>query len=570
MGAPAAGAVGVVQGRITVEGGRASIAPGPGVVLLIDGEPVSGWTQITPASSIEVRLDPPHAGKLKLEVSEDQLEARLRVWPRRVPRLKDAAPREKLVLEVELEEEPAFSPREIEAYLREHGISYGIIPEAVERAARSLRPDPILIARGRRPGRGRDAWIEKHFGTKVTRHWLREDGTADYRAGPPVDYVEEGELLCTRHPPETGEPGMTVYGREVPARRPRDVKLVAGPGVRLEGDRAYADRAGRPVLRGGGARRVITVLSVLTHYGDVDITTGHLEFRGDIEIRGDVTEAMRVISEGEVRITGNVTGAEVRADGNVYINGNVINSQITAGQGKAAYGRLAVPLGELHDLLGDLTQVWKELAQRGLLAGKPPGLILKALLEHKFTRIPPLAEEVKRLVQDESIEETIREVVQDAARMLIGAGPSSLGSVADYVNMVSGVQRALTLAMGRVEPAADLEVAYAQKSRLAAGGSVHITRRGAYNTLVEAGEDVRVRGVFRGGRIVAGRRVEVDRLGSEAGTPTEVSVPARGVITAHEVHENVVLTVGAERHRFRRFERGVRAYLGEDGRLRLS
>ena len=79
---------------------------------------------------------------------------------------------------------------------------------------------------------------------------------------------------------------MNVYGREVQPRAPRPPRFSAGPGVKLlrDGSVAVAEIPGRPIFRGGqlqvNPQRVVD--------GNVEVSSGHVEFRGEVVVFGDV------------------------------------------------------------------------------------------------------------------------------------------------------------------------------------------------------------------------------------------------------------------------------------------
>ena len=63
--------------------------------------------------------------------------------------------------------------------------------------------------------------------------------------------------------------------------------------------------------------------------GDVDISTGNLEFIGDIIIRGEVKEGFKVLSKKSITIFENVTNAVIEAEGDVIIKKGCIGTTIT-------------------------------------------------------------------------------------------------------------------------------------------------------------------------------------------------------------------------------------------------
>jgi len=63
----------------------------------------------------------------------------------------------------------------------------------------------------------------------------------------------------------------------------------------------------------------------------VDLTSGHIIFKGSVVINGNVTAGMKVIAGGNVFIKGVVEGQLVEAGGDIVIGGAIIGHQLTGG-----------------------------------------------------------------------------------------------------------------------------------------------------------------------------------------------------------------------------------------------
>lgn len=65
---------------------------------------------------------------------------------------------------------------------------------------------------------------------------------------------------------------------------------------------------------------------------DVDISTGHVTFKGSILITGDVHEGMIVKSSGDITVMGFVDSATLEAEGDVTVSKGIIGRQIKANE----------------------------------------------------------------------------------------------------------------------------------------------------------------------------------------------------------------------------------------------
>ncbi|MBD3393209.1 MAG: DUF342 domain-containing protein [Chitinivibrionales bacterium] len=284
------------------------------------------------------------------------------------------------------------------------GVLFGIQEDAIRRALdaanerRALQKN-VTVAEGRAPRRGADAEIEYgfHMSEEKQSFKILEDGRIDYKGSANIPVAQKGQLLATVKKPDEGVPGMNVLGQEIPAEGGGESYLVAGTGVRAGEDNRsfYAEVSGCIILN----PPVIEVLDIYEVKGDVDYSTGSIDFNGSVIISGTVregfevkasgdivvqkcVEAARVLAGRDVRVMGGVQGhgkglvsagrdvyaefaqnARIEAQGTVYINDFAVNSYIFCKYANALKGHGSMVGGEVY-------------AQRGmdvLTLGSPSG-----------------------------------------------------------------------------------------------------------------------------------------------------------------------------------------------------
>ena len=163
----------------------------------------------------------------------------------------------------------------------------------------------LLIARGRLPQRGDNARLERLTRTAAERMLQpqeREDGSVDMRDLGALVTIGKGELLMRKHEATPGIAGYDVSAAPIPAQAGEDIKLLAGVGAVFhpaDGNLLIAMRDGTPVAIDNGMK--VDDVVVLKK---VDVSTGHVRFKGSVIIEGDVREGMEVESEGDVTILG--------------------------------------------------------------------------------------------------------------------------------------------------------------------------------------------------------------------------------------------------------------------------
>lgn len=477
------------------------------------------------------------------------------------------------------EHERPVSLEEIGRELATRGITQGIDWNAVSQAAAAAGEGEVVVARGVPPTAGKDGWVEVLFPEEERLEVLPEGSEpVDFRERFQLVTVSPGAVLARLHPPSPGTPGTDVYGRPVPPRRVREVKLLAGRGVELAkgGLEVVAAVGGRPVAvhRRGAVR--VDVLPSVTLPGDVDMASGNIVFDGDAYIAGGVREGMRVSVGGRLTVVGSVDRATVSVAAGCRL-GHVIGSSVVVGGEKAA-ARVLLPLAEkLHQKLSDLslalTQLEKAHAatgQGGLFTRGTGAAALRLLLEGRFSELPALVGEfrdaaagITPALKGGRLEARLGPLVESLERALVTmplqvAGKEELDHLADLLaELVAG----LWASRGSQ---ADLEVAYAIHSRLIASGVVKVLGTGCYNSTIQAGREVRVRGLFRGGQIQAGGNVYVGELGSPAGSKTLVSTIPGATVTLGLAWENAEVRLGSRTYRFQGQEKAVKLRLSGD------
>lgn len=142
----------------------------------------------------------------------------------------------------------------------------------------------------------------------------------DYREVQSFLLVHTGDVVALQVPPQRGVPGINVRGQEIPFPREPVVSLTAGAGVSVEGDRMVAAIDGTVEIHDGE----VVVNEVLTLDGDVDYSTGHIDFPGDVILRGAVRDGFRIRSGSSVFCEQTVDVSDIHAEGNVVVRRGLI------------------------------------------------------------------------------------------------------------------------------------------------------------------------------------------------------------------------------------------------------
>lgn len=193
--------------------------------------------------------------------------------------------------------------------LKEDGIVYGIDEAVLEQLVLTGSGKNILCASGTFSVSGTDAYLQYYVDPDSQgKPAEMEDGRVDFKDINSFLCVEKGQLLAEKIPATPGIPGTDVFGLPVPAKAGRDLRLPAGKNVVGIGNRLLAASDGHLQASAGSRMDVIPVIRI---DGDVDYSTGNIDFKGSVVISGSVQEDFSVKAGGNVEIFGSICGGMV-------------------------------------------------------------------------------------------------------------------------------------------------------------------------------------------------------------------------------------------------------------------
>ncbi len=244
---------------------------------------------------------------------------------------------------------------EVRERIQEAGVVKGLDENALARAldaiARGKFFKNLVIAQGKLPPPEATELVTFHIrlatGKALT---LRDDGRADFRAQDRITHVAKGAHIATvKPPPVEGIESWDVTGRPIPPPAGTLTALQAGRGVSAvrqpDGSlQFFADGDGELVQNGSQ----ISVLQVHTVAGDVDMSSGNVNFPGIIRVNGSVQAGFRLIAGGDIEVEETVDAAILSSDGSILVGQGV------KGEGRAilrAKKDITAPFAEAAVLL---------------------------------------------------------------------------------------------------------------------------------------------------------------------------------------------------------------------------
>ncbi len=212
-----------------------------------------------------------------------------------------------------------YNLSELKDFAVMHNVKTGINEDAIRKMiAHDIYDVFVEIARGKAPVKGKDGYfiyhvqnVEQQTGPKIL-----ENGEVEYVHTNEYTIVEEGQLLAEYIPATNGEYGYTIDNKMLSPRRGNNLSPLRGNGFWITDNKYYSLIHGRVEFNKVGMQ----VTNLLMVKEDVDISYGHIDFDGNVIVRGDVHSGMTLKATGDIEISGHVGDCRIEAGKNITIH----------------------------------------------------------------------------------------------------------------------------------------------------------------------------------------------------------------------------------------------------------
>ncbi|TSB47591.1 FapA family protein [Alkalicoccobacillus porphyridii] len=511
--------------------------------------------------------------KWKIDVNQTKLEAVLSIDPgfKTVRTLEDVKPDTRI--EVLTNEKTtiinSLTYEEVMQELQNQKVVIGFNQAEIINAIKTKESGQFIVATGKQPGEGREGRVELLLNLDIKNGpQISEEGLANYREIKVIPNIEQGKIIALIHQPVQGKPGYTITNEPIDAIPYQEIVVKSGKGVVIIDDKIVAIDSGRPHIQKRGKLHRVSILPKLTHRNDVNIATGNIHFKGDVEIFGEVQQGMVVEAEGNIHIHKAVNNAEVLTSGSVNINGNIIHSEISAGRQNILISELGQRLTPIIDVFYALLTVIKQVtlapgfkssnfSRNGLHS------LIFILLENRFKHLPVL---IKQFIEEVKEAEPYLEdenwmgVLTSSTNLFLFISPAEQQVTIQGLEQLLATLRELKqLSETPVEPNSFIIFKHASNSSIYSSGNIIVTGTGCINTTLHSKGKIIGSGIFRGGELFAQGGVELNEVGSEVNAVTLISVPEDQMIDIKMVHGGTVLQIGDVRYTFDQASENVKA-----------
>lgn len=228
------------------------------------------------------------------------------------------------MIEIKQPEESIRIPYEqLMDFIRESGISYGIIEENVRALSeQSVPTEALKIAEGIPVTHGKDGYIHYHV-QSIESSKLIEDaqGNINFKELEWFTQVNIGDMLAEKVLPIEGKDGMDVQGNVIVATQGKMPVFKYGKhvGETPDGMTLMALQNGR--LEYFNDR--LQINDVLVIKSSVDTMTGNIRFLGDVIVHGDIKAGFEVYCTGSLEVMGIIEAANVNVGKELVVKGGI-------------------------------------------------------------------------------------------------------------------------------------------------------------------------------------------------------------------------------------------------------
>lgn len=234
----------------------------------------------------------------------------------------------------------------------------------------------VIVARGQKPQKA----VPSYWHLK--KRLINAPGmdlkamNVDYRENSPYILVKKGEALAKSVPEAPGVPGRNLAGEVIPATDKEVVVFKPGEHTIEKEGILYAACHGRFEIR----ERLMSVNETLDIAGNVDYSTGHIAFPGDVIIHGSVSDGFQVASGKSIFVKQTMDASKVLCRGDLVVEGGIkgrqdalvrVDGRIAAkfieNATVEAHGDIVVEKAIMHTYLNTLDHV--DLGEAGVLVG---------------------------------------------------------------------------------------------------------------------------------------------------------------------------------------------------------
>ncbi|MCH5265887.1 MAG: DUF342 domain-containing protein [Lachnospiraceae bacterium] len=213
-----------------------------------------------------------------------------------------------------------YSMADIQRLLRHADVKQGIDKMRIkEMLEQKIYFKEVLVAEGKPPVDGKDGSFLYYFRRELKRKpKVLKNGNVDYKSMELFEEVKANQLLVEYQSPTAGNFGYDVMGNILTPKRGRELPPLHGEGFHMTDDRKQYYAAINGIAECTSEGR-LEVRSIYTVPGNVDLSTGNVIFKGDVNVMGNVEDGFSIEATGNVVIDGQCGNCKIQAGKDILI-----------------------------------------------------------------------------------------------------------------------------------------------------------------------------------------------------------------------------------------------------------
>ncbi|MEI5987732.1 FapA family protein [Dehalobacter restrictus] len=401
----------------------------------------------------------------------------------------------------------------------------------------------IVIAEATLPIPTVQPQLTDYVGEPVFQNEESNEEKIDYFACKIV-LCQKDDILARKIPGKEGVPGTNIFGKATQVDKIKDFMITMKKNVYLtENMEVKASCSGTPVRVN---KNTYLVENAFIQNKDVDLSTGSIDFPGDVFIGGNVADGLYIHSSGTVKVQGSVSGADIKAETGLAVRNNIIASKILVGEKHVSRSEFIKTMQEVSEGLALCVHQIEQL--QGVSANTSVGQLFKVILEKNFQQLPKKVEELERLLNSQErgfVSPELDQAIRSVKHFMIGLGPLQLKDTL-YLKNALKIVGFFMATKGLAASASVLcDVSYVQNSEISCAGDF-FCHKGVYNSILKIEGCMKIHGVCRGGEISCSGDVYIWELGGSNISATTIKASKDSHINIEFCHANIKIFIGKE------------------------
>jgi uncharacterized protein (DUF342 family) len=302
---------------------------------------------------------------------------------------------------------------------------------------------------------------------------------------------------------------------------------------------------------------------------DIDIKTGNIIFNGSqVVLNGNVQESMTVQTSGQLFIAGHTYGAKLVSYDNMKLMGNIFRSSIRVGIDEKVMKAINSLLDSIEQDFLKIIKTIKALSEQSKVQESKVGygFLFKLVLEQMHKDLPQKVEKLENLIQAifSDLPQSISKILLLLDKILLH--PHMINNEEPLTRLLQGIKLSQAYFHNVVMQKAKLELRSSTNCQINVTGDVSVLGEGCFNTTLQAGGNVTIVNLFRGGEILSGGDIQIGEAGTRTGSKTLIETKSK-LIKIQTCNEGVVIKIGEQARLIKERTSNLTAYIDKNGEL---